>query len=137
MFSKIILLLIINLTSLNKINHINDLKWINRILVIMNKEKFYFSRNIDSLKKEFDERDLLIVNVIERNTYIHNKKMSKRFSRSVISKIKSIENNNYIFLIGKDGQVKNSYPIDIGLETIFDDVDKMPMRKYEMQIGEN
>ena len=136
MFSKIILLLI-NLISLNKINHINDLKWTNRILVIMNKEKFDFSRNIDSLKKEFDERDFLIVNVIERNTYIHNKKMSKRFSKSVISKIKSIENKNYIYLIGKDGKIKNSYPTDIKLETIFNDVDRMPMRKYEMQIGEN
>ena len=127
----------INLISLNNINHINDLKWTNRILVIINNEKFDFSKDIDSLKKGFDERDFMIVNVIERHSYIHNKKMSKRFSKSVVSKIKSIESNNYIFLIGKDGQVKNSYPIDIKLETIFDDVDKMPMRKYEMQIGEN
>ena len=137
MSSKIILILMINLMSLNNLNHINDLKWTNRILVIINNEKFDFSKNIDSLRKEFDERDFTIVNVIKRNTYIHKKKMSKRFSKSVVSKIKSIESDNYIFLIGKDGQVKNSYPIDIKLETIFDDVDKMPMRKYEMQIGEN
>jgi len=137
MSSKIILILMINLISLNNINHINDLKWTNRVLVIMNNEKFDFSKNIDSLKKEFDARDFMIVNIIESNSFIRNKKMSKRFSKSIISKIKSIESNNYIFLIGKDGQVKNSYPIDIKLETIFDDVDKMPMRKYEMQIGEN
>ena len=124
----------INLTSLNKINHINDLKWTNRILVIMNNEKFDCLKNNNSFKKEFDERDFMIVNIIERSTYIYDKKMSKRFSKSVISKIKRIENNNYIFLIGKDGKVKNSYPIDIELETIFDDVDKMPMRKYEKQI---
>ena len=134
MFSKVILILMINLSSLNKINHINDLKWTNRILVIMNNEKFYCLKNINSFKKEFDERDFKIVNIIERSTHIHDKKMSKRFSKSVISKIKRIENNNYIFLIGKDGKVKNSYPIDIELETIFDDVDKMPMRKYEKQI---
>ena len=100
----------------------------------MNNEKFDCLKNINSFKKEFDERDFMIVNIIERSTYIYDKKMSKRFSKSVISKIKSIENNNYIFLIGKDGKVKNSYPIDIELETIFDDVDKMPMRKYEKQI---
>ncbi len=136
MFSKVILILITNLASLNKINHISDLKWINRVLVIVNHEKFDLSKNINSLKKEFDERDFMIVNIIERISYVHDKKMSKRFSKSVISKIKSID-NNYIFLIGKDGKVKNSYPIDIEIETIFDDVDKMPMRKYEMQIGEN
>ena len=127
----------INLSSLNKINHINDLKWTNRILVIMNNEKFYCLKNINSFKKEFDERDFKIVNIIERSTHIHDKKMSKRFSKSVISKIKRIENNNYIFLIGKDGKVKNSYPLDIELETIFNDVDKMPMRKYEKQIRKN
>ena len=126
-----------SLASLNKINHINDLKWINRVLVMVNHEKSDLSKNIDSIKNEFNERDFVIVHIIEQNSYIYKRKMSKRFTKSVVSKIKNIDDNNYIFLIGKDGQVKNSYPLDIELETIFNDVDKMPMRKYEKQIRKN
>ena len=126
-----------SLASLNKINHINDLKWINRVLVMVNHEKSDLSKNIDSIKNEFNERDFVIVHIIEQNSYIYKRKMSKRFTKSVVSKIKNIDDNSYIFLIGKDGQVKNSYPLDIELETIFNDVDKMPMRKYEKQIRKN
>ena len=42
--------------------------------------------------------------------------------------------NHSLFLIGKDGLVKKSYPFKINLEKIFSDVDKMPMRKYEIQM---
>ena len=32
----------------------------------------------------------------------------------------------------KDGKIKNSYPFEIDLNIIFSDIDRMPMRKYEM-----
>ena len=119
--------------SLEKINHVNDFKWKNRVLVIKDEAKIDYSIKIDSFKRKFEERDFIIIYIKEQNAFIQNRKMSKRFFNSIQKKIKKINTNHCFFLIGKDGQVKQSYPLEIKLERIFLDVDKMPMRRYEMQ----
>ena len=123
-----------NLISEDKINHIDQLKWNNRVLIIKNDKKIDFSVKIHFLNQEFDERDFIIVYVKQQNTFINNRKMSKYFSSSIFKKIKNINSNHTFILIGKDGQVKKTYPSEIEIKNIFIDVDRMPMRKYEMQI---
>ena len=122
-----------NLISVDKINHIDQLKWNNRVLIIKNDKKIDFSGKIQFLNQEFDERDFIIVSVKQQNTFINNRKMSKHFSSSIFKKIKNINSNQTFILIGKDGQVKKTYPSEIEIKNIFIDVDRMPMRKYEMQ----
>ena len=135
MIKYLTLLLFIGLALTNdNLNHINELKWKNRVLVIVNDRKYDFSKNIILFKKEIDERDFIIIYLKGENSLINEKKMSKSFSESILRKIKGINNNHSLFLIGKDGLVKKSYPFKINLEKIFSDVDKMPMRKYEMQM---
>ena len=123
-----------NLISEDKINHIDQLKWNNRVLIIKNDKKIDFSVKIHFLNQEFDERDFIIVYVKQQNTFINNRKMSKYFLSSIFKKIKNINSNHTFILIGKDGQVKKTYPSEIEIKNIFIDVDRMPMRKYEMQI---
>ena len=125
----------INLNSIEMMNDINELKWNNRVLVIKNDKKNNFSLRINSLKQEFDERDFVLVYINEQNTFVHNKKMSKNFSQSLLKIIKNIDDDQNIILIGKDGKIKNSYSSVNELEKILSDVDKMPMRIYEMQMG--
>ena len=125
----------INLNSIETMNDINELKWNCRVLVIKNDKKNKFSLSINSLKQEFDERDFVLVYVKEQNTFVHNKKMSKNFSQSLLKIIKNIDDDQNIILIGKDGKIKNSYSSINELEKILSDVDKMPMRIYEMQMG--
>ena len=137
MFFKAILILIINIFSINKTNHINDLKWNNRVLIIKSHKKIDFSMKIDIFMQEFDERNFTLVYLKDKNTFIHNRKMPKLFSKSIINKIKNINSNHYFILIGKDGQVKSSYDSRIEIEKILSDVDRMPMRKYEMKKTEN
>ena len=135
MYLKTILALMINLNSIEMMNDINELKWNNRVLVIKNDKKNNFSLRINSLKQEFDERDFVLVYINEQNTFVHNKKMSKNFSQSLLKIIKNIDDDQNIILIGKDGKIKNSYSSVNELEKILSDVDKMPMRIYEMQMG--
>ena len=135
MYLKTILALMINLNSIEMMNDINELKWNNRVLVIKNDKKNNFSLRINSLKQEFDERDFVLVYINEQNTFVHNKKMSKNFSQSLLKIIKNIDDDQNIILIGKDGKIKNSYSSINELEKILSDVDKMPMRIYEMQMG--
>ena len=124
----------INLNSIETMNDINELKWNSRVLVIKNDKKNNFSLRINSLKQEFDERDVVLVYVKEQNTFIHNKKMSKKFTQSLLKMIKNIDDKQNLILIGKDGKIKKSYSSINELEKIFSDVDKMPMRMYEMQM---
>ena len=137
MFFKAILILMINIFSINKTNHINDLIWNNRVLIIKNHKKIDFSMKIDIFMQEFDKRDFFIVYLKNKDTFINNMKMPKLFSKSIFNKIKNINSNHYFILIGKDGQVKNSYDSRIEIEKILSDVDRMPMRKYEMKKTEN
>ncbi|RPH04127.1 MAG: DUF4174 domain-containing protein [bacterium TMED46] len=132
MLSKIILMLIMNVVSIDRIDHISDFKWNNRLLVIINDGKIDVEKKISRYKTEFLERDMVIVEVDEKNVFIDHKKMSKRFSRSLFKTIRKANSEDHLLLIGKDGEIKNSYPFEIDLNIIFSDVDRMPMRKYEM-----
>ena len=123
----------INIISIDRLIHINDLKWINRILIVKNDKEFDFYKKYDSYLKDFEERDFIIIHIKGKKTFIKNTEMSKYFTKSVFEKINDLNNTKYLILIGKDGQVKNSYSSKIKIENIFYDVDRMPMRKYEME----
>ena len=65
--------------------------------------------------------------------YINNKIISDRFSKSVEKKIKNRKSRYNLILVGKDGDVKNTYLYEARLREIFYDIDKMPMWKSEMR----
>ena len=133
MLLNTLLIFMINIISIDRLIHINDLKWINRILIVKNDKKFDFYKKYDSYMKDFEERDFIIIHIKGKSTFIKNTEMSKYFTKSVFEKINDLNDTKYLILIGKDGQVKNSYSSKIKIENIFYDVDRMPMRKYEME----
>ena len=133
MYLKVILLFMVNLISAHSFNSIDDFKWNNRLLIINEDDKTNFLIERDNLRKEFDERDIVIISVKGNSTFIHNSRMSKYFTESLFKKIKTINIRQYFILIGKDGQIKNYYNLDTKVQKIFSDIDKMPMRRYEME----
>ena len=133
MYLKVILLFMVNLISGYKLNSIDDFKWKNRLFIIKDDAKTNFLIKRDYLKKEFDERDIVIISVRGNSTFINSDKMSKYFTESLFKKIKTINIRQYFILIGKDGQIKNYYNLDTKVQKIFSDIDKMPMRRYEME----
>ena len=74
----------------------------------------------------------MIIQFDGENSFIDNKLMSKRFSKSIKKKVKDIPEKVYLILIGKDGEIKNLYTKNTNLNEIFSEVDKMPMRINEM-----
>ena len=120
-----------------EIDHLNDLKWKNRILIVLSDDQFQFFKKIEQNIKGFDERDFLMINFNNKRAFIGKKPMSEKFSRSVGNKIKDINQSHRLILIGKDGNIKSSYLFETELGKIFYDVDKMPMRKYEMKMRNN
>jgi len=132
MYASLILLLFLNLNSPKSINHLSDLKWKNRVLVVVTKEKEEIEDLIRNHNIELHEREFVIIQFDGENSFIDNKLMSKRFSESIKKKVKDIPEKVYLILIGKDGEIKNLYTKNTNLNEIFSEVDKMPMRINEM-----
>ena len=120
-----------------QIDYLSDLKWKNRILIVLSDDQFQFFKKIEQNIKGLDERDFLMIIFNNNIAFIGKKPMSEKFSRSVGYKIKDINRSHRLILIGKDGNIKSSYLFETELEKIFYDVDKMPMRKYEMKMRNN
>ena len=82
---------------------------------------------------ELDEREFIVIQFDGKKAFIDNEKMSKRFSKSILKKVRNIPQEIHLVLIGKDGRVKNLYSKNANVNEIFLEVDKMPMRINEMK----
>ena len=133
MLVSLILLLPLNLNSSNSINHLSDFKWKNRVLVVITDKKKDIQDLIKNYNIELDEREFLVIHFDGKRAFIDDKKMSKRFSKSIQKKIRNISQEIHFVLIGKDGRVKNLYSRNANVNEIFLEVDKMPMRINEMK----
>ena len=137
MIISFILLLFLNLDSLKSINHLSELKWKNRVLVVVTNEKEEIKDLITNFNNELNEREFVVIQLDGEKAFIDDKKMSKRFSHSVLKKLKRIPQEVYLVLIGKDGRIKNLFSKTTNLNEIFSEVDKMPMRINEMKRNPN
>ena len=133
MFTSFILLFFLNLDSLKSINHLSDLKWKNRVLVVVTNEKEEIKDLIKSHNIQLNEREFVVIQLDDEKAFIDYTQMSKRFSQSILKKVKNIPQEVYFVLIGKDGKIKNVFFKDTSVNEIFSEVDKMPMRIYEMK----
>ena len=133
MFTSFILLLFLNLDKLKSINHLSDLKWKNRVLVVVTNEKEEIKDLIKIHNIELNEREFVVIQLDDEKAFIDYTQMSKRFSKSILKKVKNIPQEVYFILIGKDGRIKNLFSKNTGMNKIFSEVDKMPMRINEMK----
>ena len=133
MFTSFILLLFLNLDKLKSINHLSDLKWKNRVLVVVTNEKEEIKDLITNHNNELNEREFVVIQLDDEKAFIDYTQMSKRFSKSILKKVKNIPQEVYFILIGKDGRIKNLFSKNTGMNEIFSEVDKMPMRINEMK----
>ena len=133
MFISFILLIFLNLDSLKSINHLSDLKWKNRVLVVVTNEKEEIKDLITNHNNELNEREFVVIQLDDEKAFIDYTQMSKRFSQSILKKVKNIPQEVYFVLIGKDGRIKNLFSKNTSMNEIFSEVDKMPMRINEMK----
>ena len=133
MFNSFILLLFLNLDKLKSINHLSDLKWKNRVLLVVTNEKEEIKDLIKIHNIELNEREFVVIQLDDEKAFIDYTQMSKRFSQSILNKVKNIPQEVYFVLIGKDGRIKNLFSKNTGMNEIFSEVDEMPMRINEMK----
>ena len=133
MFISFILLLFLNLDKLKSINHLSDFKWKNRVLVVVTNEKEEIKDLIKIHNIGLNEREFVVIQLDDEKAFIDYTQMSKRFSKSILKKVKNISQEVYFVLIGKDGRIKNLFSKNTGMNEIFSEVDRMPMRINEMK----
>ena len=86
MFTSFILLIFLNLDSLKSINHLSDLKWKNRVLVVVTNEKEEIKDLIKIHNIELNEREFVVIQLDDEKAFIDYTQMSKRFSKSILKK---------------------------------------------------
>ena len=126
-------MLTINPIENNHIDHLRDLKWQKRVLVVNTGDRIEIKKLTAVYYKDLNDRDFVVIQLNGHEAYFDNKKMSKRFTKSLLKKLKNYDESNYFILLGKDGGVKNSFNKGTEMRTIFDQVDRMPMRMNEMR----
>ena len=110
---------------------IKNFKWKNRLLVLVNVNDSSTINNIEKYTKQFIERDVIIITIESKSSYIDKIKMKKQFDNSLFKKIDP-KSENTLFLIGIDGNIKEIYSSSINFDLIIQKIDSMPMRKREM-----
>ena len=121
----------------NKLNYknyqtMNDFKWNNRLIVFVNVNDKMINYNIEMFKDQLIERDVVILKINNESAFIDNLEMKNVFYKSLL-KIIDTNKSNTIYLIGKDGKIKNEYNENVNLESVIKRIDSMPMRKREMK----
>ena len=121
----------------NKLNYknyqtINDFKWNNRLIVLVNINDKMINYTLEIFKDQLIERDVVILKINNESAFIDNLEMKNVFYKS-LSKIIDTNKSNTIYLFGKDGKIKNEYNENINLESVIKRIDSMPMRKREMK----
>ena len=126
-------MLTINPIENNQVDHIRDLKWQKRILVINTGDRIETQKLTSFYSEELKDRDFVVIQLNGHEAFFEDKRMSKRFTKSLLKKLKNYDKSDYFILLGKDGGVKNSFTKGTEMRTIFDQVDRMPMRMNEMR----
>ena len=117
--------------NLEKVNHIKDFKWINRVLIVKNQNSIL--EQIKENEKNILKRNLIIILIKDDSAHVKNYILSDYFYNSLDEKLQYMDSANEIILIGLDGRVKKVYEKDTDLSAIFLDIDKMPMRINEIK----
>ena len=117
--------------NLEKVNHIKDFKWINRVLIVKNQNSIL--EQIKENEKNILKRNLIIILIKDDSAHVKNYILSDYFYNSLDEKLQYMDSANEIILIGLDGRVKKVYEKDTDLSVIFLDIDKMPMRINEIK----
>ena len=115
----------------NKINSLDDLKWKYRVLVLNQVETINYKKNEHGYNFDLEDRDLLVIYLMDGETLLGQKSLSSNFSKSLKRKVKDYVGR--AILIGKDGSIKHVYSVDVDYSKIFYDIDQMPMRRFQLK----
>lgn len=117
--------------ELPTLDNLEPLKWQNRIILVFSEQSEAHKSTLEEAKPQIDDRDIVwfIINGNEITTNYQGKVLDE-FAANVSRQYSAL--GVPVILIGKDGGVKETGDL-LSLETLFDEIDSMPMRLREMR----
>ena len=118
---------------------LDQFKWKNRLLFLFASEGNdpFFARSqreISARKKEVDDRDLLVFEILESGpSRMNSKRIDPQTATSLRTHFSIPKKSFMVILVGKDGGIKLKRNDHVRLEDIFALIDSMPVRKDEMR----
>ena len=117
---------------------LTDFKWQHRLLITQVDTKSELSKLRDEIQyhsSDFDARKLLMLIRIKDKTWILDASTAQTVSPQLSDQVLETINQNLdkVLLIGLDGGIKNRYLANtFSLEQVFNEIDLMPMRRWEI-----
>ena len=119
-------------------NFLSDFKWQHRLLIIQVDSESKLSTLRDEIQyysSDFDARKLLMLIRIKNKVWILDASTTQTVSPQLSEQVLETINQNLdkVLLIGLDGGIKNRYLANtFSLEQVFNEIDLMPMRRWEI-----
>lgn len=126
-------------TGTKSVFHLDHYQWHYRALLIFSPTQQYpaFQHQIELLQGQEDglqERDLKLVYLFQDKESYADQKIIPHLIAAQIRFQFAVEPDEFaVILVGKDGTQKHRYPEPITAKELFETIDAMPMRQYEMQ----
>ena len=143
---KVFTVVIIIFTALMIFDHkdtmpmdLTQFQWKNRLLLIFapddNDSLFKkLQSEIIAQEAEVEDRDMIVFELLELGSSRMNRALLDQSKVDSIRRHFSVPQRSFrVILIGKDGGIKLKRDDQIDLETIFELIDSMPMRKDEIR----
>lgn len=112
------------ISTMGQAQALDSFRWKNRLIVFVSEPA---NPNLNTQKKLFKE---LENEVADRDILFLERKVN---DEELISRFQLEQNFEGVLLIGKDGGLKFSKPFVVQVQTLFELIDSMPMRKAEMR----
>ncbi len=110
---------------------LEQLTWENRIILVFSARTDKYQQLLQQAKAEIDDRDIVWFIIDDQQiTSNYRGNISDQLAANINSQFSSFDEP--VILIGKDGGVKETSDL-LSLESLFDEIDSMPMRIREMK----
>jgi hypothetical protein len=114
-------------------------KWKNRLLLVFAPSSSHpaYQQQMQLFaqhQQDFTNRDLVLVQVLAQgNSYVNGKQIDSYSSTQLRARFGVGKEDFRVVLVGKDGGTKLSDSSPIKTNTIFNEIDAMPMRRQEIR----
>lgn len=112
-------------------------QWEKRVVILLtdNESDVIYQKQLDDLKSvipELDERKILVIRLTPDYQTEGLMNLTKKKPQLDYTRLKSAESNFEIILLGLDGYSKLQQSYFLPHQDLFNLIDRMPMRRYEI-----
>lgn len=133
----VLLLISLKTMAMDANNFMQNLVWQNRVLLIFapnSMDKNFQRQNeiLAAVTPAMQERDITTIYVIADGSFSMDDTKQTKMTDSFYQRYAVSKNKFTVILVGKDSTVKLQKDKPVSAEVLFERIDSMPMRQYEM-----